>query len=462
MAAQWHYSKGGERHGPVSSEQLKQLAASGQIQPTDLVWRDGMAEWQKASAVKGLFPSQTSSPAEPPPIPKNEPHHVANPVSPTAVPAAGESEKRGLLGTLSSLGRAAQTAAVVAAKKTERAKITNIDLPKAYAALGRDVHGRGAYREEFADLYHQINDALARLRNLEGDSSKQPNLPATLADKAKAAAVATKQKAEAQAIGLQLSRLMSKLGEAVYQRHGNAAGSPETTGPIANLLSRTSTLDAEVEQQRQASGGRFITRRRVVVAAVLACMAIALLVPAIESAREASQKGKVASGKSETMTGDKPDSGDTAPTRDQMIQFTAFTALAGCIWGDEQPKRPNDDSQQFPELLERTLRKWVDTTPERFHGFFLAAAKTTGAHKNADSRFLLTLNPKQVRKTVEGKDVLILDYGADTRILFIPRIDRNAHSLLGASICGVDYVIDKPFFMDPPPIFGNTQTKPAR
>lgn len=276
MATQWHYTKGGERHGPVSSDQLRQLAASGQIHPTDLVWRDGMAEWQKASSVKGLFPSQASGPTEPPPIPKDERQPVAGPISATVEPAAGQTEKRGLLGTLSSLGHAAKTAAVAAAKGAERTKITNIDLPKAYAVLGRDVHDRGAY-QEFPDLYRQIDDLLARLRNLEGASSKQPSPSATFADKAKTAAVATKQKAEAQAMRLQLSRLMSKLGEAVYQRHGNAAGSSETTGPIASLLSRASMLAAEVEQQRQASGGRFITRRRALAAAGIFCACVILL-----------------------------------------------------------------------------------------------------------------------------------------------------------------------------------------
>lgn len=58
MTAQWHYVKGGQRHGPVSEEQLHQLAASGQLQPTDLVWRDGMAQWQQAGLVQGLLPPQ--------------------------------------------------------------------------------------------------------------------------------------------------------------------------------------------------------------------------------------------------------------------------------------------------------------------------------------------------------------------------------------------------------------------
>jgi|GEM_PF-2056418 len=41
MAKEWHYAIDGEKHGPVTSQQLKELAASGDIQPTDLVWTSG-------------------------------------------------------------------------------------------------------------------------------------------------------------------------------------------------------------------------------------------------------------------------------------------------------------------------------------------------------------------------------------------------------------------------------------
>jgi len=56
--ANWHYTKGGERHGPITEPQLHQLAASGQLQPTDLVWQDGMAQWQQAGSVQAIFPPQ--------------------------------------------------------------------------------------------------------------------------------------------------------------------------------------------------------------------------------------------------------------------------------------------------------------------------------------------------------------------------------------------------------------------
>jgi hypothetical protein len=73
MAEPWYYSKQGQRVGPVSEEQLRQLASSGQVQPTDLVWKKGLAQWTEARKVKGLFP--TAPAANPPsaaPVPMAE------------------------------------------------------------------------------------------------------------------------------------------------------------------------------------------------------------------------------------------------------------------------------------------------------------------------------------------------------------------------------------------------------
>lgn len=68
MAEQWYYSRNGQRQGPVAGAALKQLASSGQLATTDLVWREGMAEWAPAARVKGLFPESVIA-AEPPPLP---------------------------------------------------------------------------------------------------------------------------------------------------------------------------------------------------------------------------------------------------------------------------------------------------------------------------------------------------------------------------------------------------------
>src|SRR5215472_12089124 len=61
MANEWHYTLNGQQAAaPVAAAQLKQLAASGQLKPTDLVWQDGMLDWVPARDIKGLFPSGKS------------------------------------------------------------------------------------------------------------------------------------------------------------------------------------------------------------------------------------------------------------------------------------------------------------------------------------------------------------------------------------------------------------------
>ena len=64
---QWYYARDGRQTGPVSSEQIKQLAASGDLVPDDLVWKEGMTTWAHARSVNGLF--SAPSPAVPPPLP---------------------------------------------------------------------------------------------------------------------------------------------------------------------------------------------------------------------------------------------------------------------------------------------------------------------------------------------------------------------------------------------------------
>lgn len=70
MATQWFYEKGGTRHGPVTAQQLKELAGSGALSPTDRVWRDGMPDWKPAAKIQGLFPNAQPV-AGPPPLPEN-------------------------------------------------------------------------------------------------------------------------------------------------------------------------------------------------------------------------------------------------------------------------------------------------------------------------------------------------------------------------------------------------------
>jgi hypothetical protein len=81
--AKWFYiPHKGQRQGPVSTGQLKKLAASGLLQPVDLIWREGMGRWVPARKVQGLIfgePPAESAKQTPPKPPAAEKKAEAKP-----------------------------------------------------------------------------------------------------------------------------------------------------------------------------------------------------------------------------------------------------------------------------------------------------------------------------------------------------------------------------------------------
>lgn len=62
MAGDWYYLIDGEQIGPVPTADLKELAETGVLHPSDLVWKEGMPDWKPAAQVPGLLSAQ------PPPV----------------------------------------------------------------------------------------------------------------------------------------------------------------------------------------------------------------------------------------------------------------------------------------------------------------------------------------------------------------------------------------------------------
>ena len=62
---EWYYAKDGNQQGPITMAQLRQLASSGRLEPTDMVFKTGTKDWVEASTVAGLFASARSAPAAP-------------------------------------------------------------------------------------------------------------------------------------------------------------------------------------------------------------------------------------------------------------------------------------------------------------------------------------------------------------------------------------------------------------
>jgi len=61
VTAQWFYGRSGQQNGPVPTEQLRQLVASGQVQPTDLIWKEGMASWVPATELEQLAAAEPTT-----------------------------------------------------------------------------------------------------------------------------------------------------------------------------------------------------------------------------------------------------------------------------------------------------------------------------------------------------------------------------------------------------------------
>lgn len=67
---EWHYSRGNQQFGPVSTGELKRLAISGDLSPADLIWRKEWSEWKRADSLNGLFSEETPRTVRPSPLPQ--------------------------------------------------------------------------------------------------------------------------------------------------------------------------------------------------------------------------------------------------------------------------------------------------------------------------------------------------------------------------------------------------------
>jgi hypothetical protein len=63
--SKWYYDHDGRTGGPVSVSQLRELAATGELRPSDRIRKEDMDRWVKARAVKGLFTLDDQAPPAP-------------------------------------------------------------------------------------------------------------------------------------------------------------------------------------------------------------------------------------------------------------------------------------------------------------------------------------------------------------------------------------------------------------
>jgi len=57
--ANYYYARGNQRFGPVSAQQLRQLAVQRKLSPNDRVLAEGTNEWVQAGTINALFATVT-------------------------------------------------------------------------------------------------------------------------------------------------------------------------------------------------------------------------------------------------------------------------------------------------------------------------------------------------------------------------------------------------------------------
>ncbi len=73
MNEEWYCAIQGKRYGPISRADLEQWIREGRVARTDLVWKEGMADWVQAAGVPELQPLFEEAPPASVPVPPPPP-----------------------------------------------------------------------------------------------------------------------------------------------------------------------------------------------------------------------------------------------------------------------------------------------------------------------------------------------------------------------------------------------------
>ena len=96
MAQQWYCCIAGQQSGPVGIDTLREWFSEGRLGGEDLVWCEGMAQWQQAMTLPQLQASPAADvPAVPPPIPSTAGSvSASSPLDALTMAVASESPSR--------------------------------------------------------------------------------------------------------------------------------------------------------------------------------------------------------------------------------------------------------------------------------------------------------------------------------------------------------------------------------
>lgn len=224
--AHYFYTRNGEKHGPFTAEEFKNLAAAGDLLPSDLVWKEGKPKWVKASTVKGLLPASSSTASSP----VSQRAHGQDRSPEPAVAASSKPDQPAF--------RHRITARQLALLSAERTKIVGISLPLAYTQLGQHCYERRVHAESFPEIFSELDELTARIA--ENRAARSIATSTSLGVKVKAFAHKGLRAAIAQKFSLQRRAVFARLGRLAHGRR-------ETRAALTEAASRVSSMESRLE-----------------------------------------------------------------------------------------------------------------------------------------------------------------------------------------------------------------------
>ena len=251
-----------------------------------------MVDWQAVSDIEGLIPKPIAG--GPPPLPWDAAAPSADEPLPDAVDPLsflnGSSrtslsdapQVRSAPPTLPTIPTAHRTqrwatkakaavfaaaqrgkaAAQLVAKEAERTKLLNLTLPALYHGLGKRIHNAKCFRQDFPEVYKNIDGLLAEIATLQAQGANAAKVEG-LSAKAKAVAKATSDMAHTQSLRVKLNHALTELGKAVFEKHSEQSAPAEVVGPIVECCSRVKKLDAEISGLSKSQTGQWFTPKRI-------------------------------------------------------------------------------------------------------------------------------------------------------------------------------------------------------
>jgi len=255
MTNYFYFDQTNQKQGPVSAQQLKELAVQGQITPETVVENEE-GKSSQAGKIKGLTFSN-STPEQPPQPPKEN-----------DIPSEPQQES-----FLSKVYANAKIAATIVAQQAVIKKLQMTTLPAAFLKLGNAAYSRQIGKDQFTETYQSINLVKERMAARLG-AKPTTGETLTLAERTARLAADAKDKVAHEKDVFERNRKLAELGKLFFDSP-LVDEHPELAAEINSVRETLSAIDEHQQKCKELeSKGHSGFRKKLIAAACIVAVLI--------------------------------------------------------------------------------------------------------------------------------------------------------------------------------------------